>query len=295
MQALAAWRNRVSRTGTSTLSLVLLGLVAALDFVTGPELSPVLFYLAPVGLASWYAGRREGLFTAARSGVAVYVADHLSGGAYSHYLVPLWNTAGRLAVFCLIGLLLSGLRRALEHERELASTDALTGVSNARSFYRQAAVEISRARRYGRPLTLAYLDLDNFKPLNDESGHSTGHEALRVVAHTLEANLRDTDLLARLGGDEFVVLLPETDEPAARAVFSKLLPLLLQEVRHRHWPISCSVGAVIALPPPLSVDDLVRSADQLMYRVKREAKNDVRYEVRREVAPWSYFVLQSTL
>ena len=267
------WLTALPRAGVWGLGLAVTALVGAVDIATGPEVSPAVFYLAPIALAAWYGGRRAGYTFALLSAAILYTADRLTGGVYTSPVIPFFNVAGRFAIFLLTGGLVSGLRRALDHERELASTDPLTGVANRRWFYRMAERELARARRYRRPLTLAYLDLDNFKQLNDRSGHQAGDQALRTVANLLRSHVRRTDLVCRLGGDEFTILFPETDQPQARAVLDKLRPLLAAEAGRHGWEITCSIGVATALSPPASVDDLLRSADQLMYRVKRGSKN----------------------
>ncbi len=280
LQRLNRWLTALPGAGVWGLGLAVTALVGAVDVATGPELSPSVFYLAPIGLAAWYSGRRAGVAFALISAVVLYTADRLTGGVYAGPLVPLWNATGRFCIFLVTAGLISGLRRALDHERELASTDPLTGIANRRWFYRMADRELARARRYRRPLTLAYLDLDNFKHLNDHSGHHAGDEALRAVADVLRSNVRSTDLVCRLGGDEFTILFPETDQPQARAVLDKLRPMLATEMKRRGWEITCSIGVVTALPPPPGVDLLLRSADQLMYQVKRGSKDAALFEVR---------------
>src|SRR6185312_6159583 len=104
----------------------------------------------------------------------------------------------------------------------LARIDALTGVANGRTFYDLARVELCRFQRTGRPFTVAYLDLDNFKQVNDRLGHPAGDDLLRRVAQVLRDNTRVLDVPARLGGDEFALLLPETDAEDALPVLSKL-------------------------------------------------------------------------
>ena len=102
------------------------------------------------------------------------------------------------------------LQQALEREKDEARLDFLTQIANRRAFYEAAATEVIRARRYHRPLTLVYIDLDNFKVVNDTFGHKTGDGLLVEVAATLRINIRGSDPVARLGGDEFVILLAET-------------------------------------------------------------------------------------
>jgi diguanylate cyclase (GGDEF)-like protein len=284
-RTLGRWLERLAPTTIWTISLGSLALVAVADFLTGPELSFSVFYIGPVGLAAWYHGRRSGYAVAVLSGLVVYAADWLSGSPYAHTLVPVWNAGVRATIFVVTATLLSGLRRALDHERDLSSTDALTGVANTRAFYRRAAHEIARSRRYRHALTLAYLDLDNFKQLNDQLGHAAGDNALQAIAPAIRSALRATDFVARLGGDEFGLLLPETDQAAARTAIAKVHELLTALMRERGWPMTCSIGVVTTVPPPVSVDELVKSADSVMYRVKRQSKNAVEYEVRQEDPP----------
>ncbi|HTC77354.1 MAG TPA: diguanylate cyclase, partial [Terriglobales bacterium] len=106
------------------------------------------------------------------------------------------------------------LAAALAAEKELSRSDPLTGLPNRRAFYEVALAEADRARRYRHPLSLAYLDVDNFKQVNDDYGHDAGDELLVRVAEVLRRNLRNNDIVARLGGDEFAMLLPETPASA---------------------------------------------------------------------------------
>jgi diguanylate cyclase (GGDEF)-like protein len=157
--------------------------------------------------------------------------------------------------------------------------DPLTGAANARAFRGRARDEIDRSRRYGRPFTLAYVDLDNFKAVNDRFGHSAGDNLLRLVTDNIRKNLRTTDIFARVGGDEFVLLLPETGPESARAVLDKLQDKVTSSLQEAKWPVTLSVGAVIYLSPPDSVDAMIVQADNLMYQVKHSGKNRIRQEV----------------
>ncbi len=168
---------------------------------------------------------------------------------------------------------------ALERERFLANVDPLTGVLNAKAFRSRARDEIDRSRRYGRPFTLAFSDLDNFKEVNDRFGHSAGDNLLRMVTDIVRKNLRTTDIFARVGGDEFVLLLPETEAEAARAVLGKIQNKLRRSLRDAGLPVTLSVGAVIYLSPPDSVDAMIHEADTLMYQAKHSGKNRIRLEV----------------
>jgi diguanylate cyclase (GGDEF)-like protein len=171
------------------------------------------------------------------------------------------------------------LRSAMEREKELARTDPLTGAMNSRAFGELATAELHRARRYERPFTLAYVDIDDFKAVNDRFGHSTGDTLLRLVAETMKQNSRAVDVIARVGGDEFVILLPETGPGPAQVVSRKLQERLLGVVQQNEWPVTFSIGAITFISPPATVDEMLRLADRLMYSAKKSGKNQIRHEI----------------
>jgi diguanylate cyclase (GGDEF)-like protein/PAS domain S-box-containing protein len=167
------------------------------------------------------------------------------------------------------------LRAALENEKNLSRIDFVTQIPNRRAFSEILQLEIKRSRRYRRPMTLAYVDLDNFKQVNDRFGHETGDDLLRLTAQTLRANIRATDTIARLGGDEFALLLPETDHQPACAVIAKLRGILLQTIEARHSAVTISVGLVTFAAPSDSIEEVIKIADDLMYSAKNQGKNCV--------------------
>ncbi|HEY9050536.1 MAG TPA: GGDEF domain-containing protein [Gammaproteobacteria bacterium] len=257
--------------------LVLTGIIGVIDYLIGFELSFSVFYVLPIALVTWLTNLRLGFLMSLVCAFVWFTADIASGHDYTHPLIPVWNTLIRLAFFMLITLLLSSLKKAAETEKELARTDNLTGAVNSRFFYNLAQMEIDRFHRYQRPFTLAYIDLDNFKPVNDKYGHPVGDQALRKVVDSAKKHLRVTDVIARLGGDEFVLLLPETNEDSARVALTKIQTGLLEEMRLNHWPITFSIGVLTCNVVPNSTEDLVKMADQLMYSAKHGGKNAVKY------------------
>jgi diguanylate cyclase (GGDEF)-like protein/PAS domain S-box-containing protein len=167
------------------------------------------------------------------------------------------------------------LQAALESEKNLSRVDFLTGIPNRRMFHQALTLEGKRSRRYGRPLTLVYTDVDNFKQLNDHYGHATGDELLKTIGTTLETSVRSTDMAARLGGDEFAVLLPETDEASAGVIVAKLRQNLNTAIAHKGWPVTFSFG-VVTFPVALdSMEDMIKLADEFMYEAKRGGKSAV--------------------
>ncbi len=169
----------------------------------------------------------------------------------------------------------SRLRSLLAREHELARIDPLTTVPNRRAFYEALDKERVRSVRYHRPFTIAYVDLDNFKKVNDALGHAKGDELLVQVAAGLRSNLRGSDYVGRLGGDEFAILLPETDATAATCVLRKLRQRLLEEMNAHSWQVTFSIGAATFLDPPDSLDVIIRMADETMYAIKAHGKDNV--------------------
>jgi diguanylate cyclase (GGDEF)-like protein len=259
------------------LEFALIGAIGILDFLTGYELAFSLFYVIPISLATWLLGQRHGITISLASALVWLGVDMASGHIYSNPFIPIWNTLIRLSFFVIIALLLSALKTAMEREKELAHTDYLTGAANSRLFFELVQMEIDRSQRYEHPFTLVYIDLDNFKTVNDQFGHPIGDRVLRTVVNYAKKNLRKIDVIARLGGDELALLLPQTNPESARVTLSKLQAGLLEEMQQNKWPITFSVGALTCSLPPPSSDELVRMADALMYSVKHGSKNAIKY------------------
>jgi diguanylate cyclase (GGDEF)-like protein len=256
------------------------GILGVVDYATGYELSFSIFYLTPIGIASWYVSGILGVWLALLSATVWFFVVLIGGHGYTNTMIPFWNSAVRFGFFVLVVQLLSAQRLSLIREMENARIDALTGVRNAKGFLADAETLWNLAKRHGHSTTLAYLDLDNFKNVNDAYGHAEGDAALRTVASTLSERLRLTDVLGRLGGDEFAVLLPETPRDGAAQVLHEVHDAVFRLARERGWPITVSIGVVVLHPPHLALDEALRAADALMYRSKQAGKNRVLIEER---------------
>jgi diguanylate cyclase (GGDEF)-like protein len=163
-----------------------------------------------------------------------------------------------------------------ERLRDLATTDELTGLYNRRHFIELAEIELSRSRRKTAPTSLAMLDIDHFKLVNDHFGHAVGDRALVEVARAMKDTLRGSDVSARLGGEEFVVLLPETTLDGALAVTERLR----EGVGRAEVPtgdgriakITVSAG-VAELGSAEGLDGLLKRADDALYLAKQQGRN----------------------
>ena len=272
-----AWVDWVLATPVAARFLVSIGLVVlvgALDAVTGSEISFSVFYLVPVAFAGALVSRRAGWAVALLSAAVWGYLDTSLGSRYSAAWIPYWNTGVRLVFFLLVNELISMLRRVQENLRNLSRTDQLTGLANARVFEERAEQVIAQARRSGRPFTIVYVDLDRFKQVNDEHGHSEGDRLLRTVGGLIEKGLRTTDLVARLGGDEFGILMPDTGTEQAGDSLARVAAAIAGDVED-HWAVGATFGSMTFSEPPPDVDAAVHEADALMYRGKAAGRGRV--------------------
>ncbi len=268
-----------SRLRPLASSIGLLLAIGVADYFAGYEVQISVVYLIPVFYAATRVGRPAGMAIAVSSSVIGVGGDLLAGQEFSS-----WPALGivfvlRTALFLVFVEVVSALRHALEREKESARTDSLTGVSNRRHFIELTGAALAFARRYRRPMTIAYLDLDNFKQVNDRFGHQAGDEVLCAVAHTIRSRLRVTDVVGRLGGDEFAVCLPETGADAAALVLGKLRDECTASVPENCRPVTVSMGMVTFAYPPATVDELLERTDTMLYAAKREGRNRLIHEV----------------
>jgi diguanylate cyclase (GGDEF)-like protein len=261
------------------LAIAIIVVTGIMEYEHPYMLGTAIIYLIPVVATAWIAGRTAGLAVTGLSGIAWLLAEVMSRDPEIHIFFPIWNSIVLVVIFVVVTLSLSALKKALEREKTLSRKDFLTGVGNRKAFYERAEIELDRCRRYGRPFTVAYLDCDNFKTVNDRLGHHFGDDLLRDIAQTIGGSIRTTDMVARLGGDEFVILLPELTGDAAREFCSRMRQVLLDRMASRDSAVTFSLGAATFNTPPGSIDEIAGMADRLMYAVKREGKNSVKHEV----------------
>jgi diguanylate cyclase (GGDEF)-like protein len=165
-----------------------------------------------------------------------------------------------------------GLFRANRRLAAQAERDPLTGLYNRRAFLRIAEAERRRSDRHGRSLSVAFIDLDDFKRVNDETGHLEGDRILVRFAELLAAG-RASDVAARLGGDEFVLLMPETPRDAAVAAIDRLRWRATLEPGTAGAGIPFTAGIASFDAPPQSIDALLDAADKLLRQAKHEVKS----------------------
>lgn len=275
---LAAFFSGRPRWAVLGVALAFLVTVGVADYVTGRDVNLSVFYVAPIALSTWFVSRQAGLLFAVLSTLTWFLADDM-GRPHDQPLVPYWNAAVRVGFYAVMVVILAKLRVALAHERNLSREDPTTEIANPRALFEWGAKEVERARRFRRPVTLLYIDCDDFKLVNDQDGHAAGDEVLREVAQALQGAVRDVDFVARVGGDEFAVLLSETDSAGAQVAVGRLQERLSKEMARRGRPVTFSVGAATFSAGLSSLEEALREADRLMYSAKTCGKNAAQFKV----------------
>jgi diguanylate cyclase (GGDEF)-like protein len=180
----------------------------------------------------------------------------------------------------LLGVMALALDHAglLQQAEALSVTDDLTGLHNSRYLRDALHREAKRAVRYGRPLSVLFVDLDGFKRVNDTHGHLCGSRTLVEAGALMRACARESDVVARYGGDEFVIVLPDTASAGAtvvaRRVRDRLAAHVFLQALHLDVRLTASVGIATLPDVTLAPEELLRAADEAMYRVKERGKND---------------------
>ena len=233
-----------------------------------------ILYVIPVLLVTW----TDGLIWGIVFGVASIALRETVALDQMPLDTPLpWRIANAGAYVAVLAVAIAGLRNLRRSQAQLAQLviqDPLTNVLNARAFADRLSEELDRNRRYPRPLALLYMDLDNFRIINDSHGHQTGDAVLRLVADAMRSSVRHSDIVGRLGGDEFAVLMPETDAQLADAA-AKRLVAGLRNVFQGTPNVTASIGVVSCTSTDASTDDVLRRADQAMYDAKKMGKDRV--------------------
>lgn len=263
-------------TGIAAASAI--GAVGAVDFLSGSELRVFALYYLPISLLAWRFGRPGALIGTGLCALSWLASNVLAGLRFSDTGLWIANTLVQAASFAVVGLLIASLRAALTRERTLSRVDPLTLLLNTRAFHDEGRRLLALCRRNGRPVTIAYIDVDDFKTVNDRWGHKAGDELLRQVGALLRASVRPSDLSARLGGDEFALLLPELGSSEAAATLERLRALLADPARLPS-PVTCSIGVVTFMTAPDDLDEVLRRSDARMYAAKQAGKNRAVHEV----------------
>ena len=256
--------------------VVVLGII---DKITGSEISFSIFYLIPIIFVTWFSDRWVGIFVSGASAMAWLMADLMVGQIYSLWIIPYWNSIMRFGIFLVNVYLLSKLKGALELEKTLSRIDSLTGIANGKYFIELVNSELIRSNKNNLPFTIAYMDLDDLKIVNDRFGHNEGDIVLLTVAGIIRNNIGTIDTVGRLGGDEFAILFPGVGAEKSQGIIPKIHKSLLDAMLENKWGITLSMGVGTFKGANFSVEEILRLTESLMYSVKNAGKSGIKYEV----------------
>jgi diguanylate cyclase (GGDEF)-like protein len=264
------------RAAVWTAAVCAIAAIAAVDYITGTEIRTFPLYYLPISAVAWHHGRLGAMLMASACAAAWLTSNRLAGMQYSANIIWVFNTTVQAASFATVGFLIATLRTVIARERALNRIDPLTSLLNGRAFYDDGQRLLSLCQRKGYPITVAYIDLDRFKQINDRLGHRAGDEVLREVGEIFLRRIRPSDLAARLGGDEFAMLLPATSMDEASTVLERLRLALSTAFESAPVAITGSIGAVTFEAASDNIEQLIHDADACMYAAKSEGGNRVR-------------------
>lgn len=265
-QSLAAASLRRRRILLTAILLTIVVVMGYADYITGPDVGFSLFYLAPIVAGSWYGGRRVSVVIALTAATCWFLADYLVRVSLP---ISLWNGLTRLVIYVGQGLLVGTLREDRRREAGLARTDSVTQLPNSRSFRETLEVAIGDGASVG----VLYIDLDNFKRVNDLFGHAAGDEVLRQTAVALRRAVRSTDFVARVGGDEFAIVMHEADSESGGSTARRIIESVARiGDDYAGTGLGASVGIAISDRGDISAEGLIRPADDAMFEAKQRQK-----------------------
>jgi diguanylate cyclase (GGDEF)-like protein len=249
------------------LSILAIGAIFVVDLADGKEIWLHILYVFPIGVLALSCAGITPVVIGVLLSLVFLVITLLGYGLPTAAVTA--NMLIALAAYALVAGLTRLARTSAIAMEILATTDALTGLHNRRSFEKLAEQEIARTIRYGSTFSLALLDLNQFKLLNDSRGHGVGDEALRLLADVLRTNIRRVDFAARIGGDEFAIMMPGTDGTNCAALCEKLSSIIVDRMKEAGFALTASVGYVCSHDAPdLSLSVLMQKADEAMYAAK---------------------------
>lgn len=268
--------GRRSRAFISAFTLALLALAVFVRYLVPSRFSAGFIFLLPISFATWFLSWQVAAIIAVVAAGFLFRFDlrYTNAGAAVDY----WNEFGNLVVATVFIYIFSELRDLYNRQIDLSRRDPLTGLLNRRGFGERLGIDSRRINRHHRPLTIAYIDVDNFKSINDTYGHAAGDAFLRGLGRQIVTRLRATDYLARMGGDEFAIALPETDQVSARIVLEEIHSDLKRFSAGKISNATISVGAV-TFRSDLDPEAMVAVADRAMYGIKQRGKNNIEYKV----------------
>ncbi len=273
------WINRLSVGRTYFLSTLMLVIVAIADYLSHVELTLSPWYTLPCFLMDWRIGRMPALAYAVFATVLQLLIGLTGTHDYPNHYYLVVDLALNLG-FCIVLIwIIAKLRLALEMEIVLSRSDFLTRLGNRTSLLEGLENEINRCNRQGTALTVAMIDLDNFKHFNEKRGHSVGDLLLSATAELLGEHFRSTDIIARTGDDEFMLVLPTRSYDIIESKLHVLRKNLENMMLVRGWELTFGMAAIVFVQPAVSGEQAMFEIQQLMREIKQRGENEFAHRV----------------
>lgn len=261
--------------GVVVVALVILAMFRGPDPSGQVPLSIRWLLVAVLAFSAWTCPAR---FTLVVSLIAIGASSWIEiATAKGTEWVP-GNLVRLVVAMGMIAVLIT-LRERLRSAQSQARVDNLTGLPNRQALIEAIQAELSRSKRFGRPFSLAMMDCDGFKQLNDQRGHLAGDEALVLMGEALRQNVRPFDCAGRWGGDEFLLVLSEVDFDDAQLLAERLRASMRHSVERGLPSLRFSLGVLIVRQPDLDWQECVNRADAAMYEAKREGPDHTRFVI----------------
>lgn len=261
------------------LSLVSMFMIFYLDYLTGTDFDIKVVYIIPVLFITLNFKPFVAYMGSVIAASGSYVTDIIYDTNQISRIASYFHLINSILTFFIIVFILTILKKSYETERELARYDNLTGIPNQRYFFEFGEAEIERAKRFNQKISIAFIDCDNFKKINDKYGHLAADTLLIKISHVMKESIRKIDFIARIGGDEFAILLPQTDLKNAEIIIKRLKINLEKGINHKFKDVTFSIGVAVFNVPPNTLEKALHEADNLMYKVKSLTKNGIEFMV----------------
>jgi len=256
-----------------TAGIIVMAAVFIFDWATPPDVRLHMLYIFPMAVIALHCDSKRDIAAGlALSTTFQLLTFHADGIPLRPFVFDSLTAFASALLSIYLGM---SVRRNHLETIKLATTDWLTGLHNRRSFESIADLEIERQKRYGGCFSLAIIDLDGFKSLNDTRGHHAGDMALQLVADILREHTRHSDSIARLGGDEFAILMPNTLKPDCNTLCLQLAASISNRMSEAGFPTTASIGCMMFENPPASCSYALQHTDKAMYAAKAGGKNRV--------------------
>jgi diguanylate cyclase (GGDEF)-like protein len=265
------------KAAVALAAAVFIPAAAAVDYLTRHQTPISLFYALAIVATAWFSWPAASAGAAMLSGICMAAVTAAFAGP--HTSATATSMPAQSAFFLAFAAILMAFKYLQDQLGRMSTIDPLTELVNSRHFLAIGSVEIERSQRYKHPFSIIYIDIDDFKDINETVGHGAGNELLREIARTIKAMIRRTDTVARLGGDDFALLMPETGESAVKAVVARIQAKAADIKAPHAKKVTFSFGVITAAGHGGAFDEMVRMAHTLMREAKGHGKNTAKYSL----------------